>query len=300
MVWSRDFVHGDLVVSPDATTVHRTTDVGWHGFVGTSTLRTGVHTFTINMSEYWAVGVVDADMNFRIQNCLWCATNLAWNGTYGVTKNAAIDVRTNGVTIEGWHGSHNSVERLEIQMKVDMVAHKLAFRDSEDKEWKELPAIMLPSSLRLWASLGSKNSRLAVTASCMHPSGLETTLARDMSVFCCSEKHADICIVVGDARIPAHSFILAARSPAFATMLTDPMKESIIKEIVLEDIEACVVKDLLQFVYSGSLDASCENTRLTGLLGAAKRFGISVLEKLVLEKLCTDGFTCLLQVSCRL
>ena len=121
-----------------------------------------------------------------------------------------------------------------------------------------------------------------------------------MSVFCCSEKHADICIVVDDARIPAHSFILAARSPAFATMLTDPMKDSIIKEIVLEDIEACVVKDLLQFVYSGSLDASCENTRLTGLLGAAKRFGISVLEKLVLEKLCTDGFTCLLQVSCRL
>ena len=105
---------------------------------------------------------------------------------------------------------------------------------------------------------------------------------------------------MGDARIPAHSFILAARSPAFAAMLTDSMKDSIIKEIVLEDIEACVVKDLLQFVYSGILDASCEHMRLTGLLGAAKRFGISVLEKLVLENLCTDGFTCLLQVSCRL
>ena len=159
-----------------------------------------------------------------------------------------------------------------------MVTHKLAFRDSEDKEWKELPAIMLPSSVRLWASLGSKKSRLAVTVCCMHPSRLETTLAGDMSVFCCSEKHADICIVVGDARFPAHSFILAARSPAFAAMLTDSMKDSIIKEIVLEDIEVCVVKDLLQFVYTGSLDASCEHTRLTALLGAAKRFGISVLE----------------------
>ena len=143
---------------------------------------------------------------------------------------------------------------------------------------------------------------LAVTATeSQHDQcSLHATLARDIGAFCYSEKHADIYLVVGNARIPAHSFILAARSPAFATMLTAPMKASIIKEIVLEDIEACVVKDLLQFVYSGSLDASCENTRLTGLLGAAKRFGISVLEKLVLEKLCADGFKCLLQVSCRL
>ena len=199
-------------------------------------------------------------------------------------------------------------------MKVDMVTHKLAFRDSEDKEWKELPAIMLPSSVRLWASLGSKNTRLAcmplrpacmqcklaVTSTCMHASALETTLAHDISVFCCSEQYADICIVVGDARIPAHSLILAARSPVFATMFTAPMKESITKEMVLEDIEASVVRDLLQYVYSGRLDASCDNTRLTGLLGAAKRFGMSVLEKLVLEKLCADGFKCLLQVSCRL
>ena len=105
MVWSRDFVHADLVLSPDATTVHRTTECGWHGFVGASTFRTGVHTFTMNMSGHWAVGVVDTHMNFRVRNCLWCATNLAWNGTYGVTKNAAIDVTTNGVTIEGWHDS---------------------------------------------------------------------------------------------------------------------------------------------------------------------------------------------------
>ena len=83
-------------------------------------------------------------------------------------------------------------------------------------------------------------------------------------------------------------------------MFTAPMKESITKEMVLEDIEASVVRDLLQYVYSGRIDASCDNTRLTGLLGAAKRFGMSVLEKLVLQKLCTDGFQCLLQVSCRL
>ena len=130
---------------------------------------------------------------------------------------------------------------------------------------------------------------------------LHASFVRDISSFCCSEEHADIWIVLGDARIPAHSFILAARSDVFANMLRAPMKESITKEIVLEDIEASVVRDLLQFLYSGSLEDTMlkENRRLTGLLGAAKRFGKSVLEKLVLEKLCTDGFTCLLQVSCR-
>ena len=103
----------------------------------------------------------------------------------------------------------------------------------------------------------------------MHAFSLETTLAHDISVLCCSEQYADICIIVGDARIPAHSLILAARSPVFATMFTAPMKESITKEMVLEDIEASVVRDLLQYVYSGRVDASCDNTRLTGLLGAA-------------------------------
>ena len=109
---------------------------------------------------------------------------------------------------------------------------------------------MLPSSLRLWASLGSKNAAVAVTATQSQDDqgDLNASLARDISAFCCSEEHADIWIVVGDARIPAHSFILAARSDAFANMLRAPMKESITKEIVLEDIEASVVRDLLQFL----------------------------------------------------
>ena len=227
MVWSPDFVHRDLVISPDATTVHRTTDNGWHGFVGTSTFRTGVHTFTLSMSGYWAVGVVAADMNFRLKSYHWCSTTLAWDGTYGVTKNAAIDVTTNPSSILGWDAAHSSPRKL--QMKVDMVANTIAFRDSVDKEWTELPDIVLPSSLRLWGSLGSKNMALAVTATeSQHDHcSLHATLARDIGAFCYSEKHADICLVVGNARIPAHSLILAARSATFASMLTAPTKGTI-------------------------------------------------------------------------
>ena len=111
---------------------------------------------------------------------------------------------------------------------------------------EELSHTVLPSSLCLWSSLGSKGAALAVTA--IQSQDDQDDLVRDISSFCCSEEHADIWIVLGDARIPAHSFILAARSEAFAEMLRAPMKESITKEIVLEDIEASVVRDLLQFL----------------------------------------------------
>ena len=126
---------------------------------------------------------------------------------------------------------------------------------------------------------------------------MHARLARDISAFCCSEEHADIWIVVGDARIPAHSFILATRSDAFANMLRAPMKESITKEIVLEDIEASVVRDLLQFLYSGSLEETVlkETKRLIGLLWTARRFCMSVL-----EELCADSWKSNLQVSSRL
>ena len=50
-----------------------------------------------------------------------------------MTTNAAIDVRTKWNLIEGWDET--------------MVAHKLAFRDSENYHWKELSYTVLPSSL---------------------------------------------------------------------------------------------------------------------------------------------------------
>ena len=151
------------------------------------------------------------------------------------------------------------------------------------------------SSLCLWSSLGSKGAALAVTATQSQDD--QDDLVRDISSFCCSEEHADIWIVVGDARIPAHSIILAARSEAFAKMLRAPMKESIAKEIVLEDIEASVVRDLLQFLYSGRLEDTMlkETKRLTDLLWAAKRYCMSVL-----ERRCADGLKSNLQVSSRL
>ena len=77
-----------------------------------------------------------------------------------MTKNAAVDVTTNEYSIEGWDATKAAIDHA-FQMKVDMVAHKLAFRDSEYYDWKELSHIVLPSSLCLWASLGSKDAAVA-------------------------------------------------------------------------------------------------------------------------------------------
>ena len=74
--------------------------------------------------------------------------------------------------------------------------------------------------------------------------------------------------------------ILASRSVAFASMLTAP-------RLVLEDMEASVVKEHLHLLYGGTLEDTMlkENTRLIALLSATKRFGMSLLEKLCAEAL---------------
>ena len=70
-------------------------------------------------------------------------------------------------------------------------------------------------------------------------------------------------------------------------MLMAPTKGTITKEVVLEDIEGSVVKDLLHFLYGGTFEDTMlkENTRLIALLSATKRFGMSLLEKLCAEAL---------------
>ena len=76
-----------------------------------------------------------------------------------------------------------------------------------------------------------------------------------------------------------------------------PTNGTIAKEVVLEDIEDSVVKDLLHVLYGGTFEDTMlkENTRLIALLSATKRFGMSLL-----EKLCAEALKDLLQVSGRL
>lgn len=58
--------------------------------------------------------------------------------------------------------------------------------------------------------------------------------------------------VKGEA-IAAHSQILLARSEIFASQLFGSMRESISKEIIVEDCEVEIFKALLKFLYTEPL-----------------------------------------------
>ena len=61
---------------------------------------------------------------------------------------------------------------------------------------------------------------------------------------------SDVALAVHDARLPAHSIVLAVRSQLFATMLQTPMREAKTKEIALKDIDAIVARWVLRFHYA--------------------------------------------------
>mmetsp|Transcript_43741 Transcript_43741/g.93060 ORF Transcript_43741/g.93060 Transcript_43741/m.93060 type:complete len:380 (-) Transcript_43741:111-1250(-) len=122
-----------------------------------------------------------------------------------------------------------------------------------------------------------------------------------------SESFSDLTIVIGHDRIRTHCVVLAARSKVFAAMLSSPMKEAATKEVVLQDIEMPVLKELLRFIYTGEVDKAAVMAT-TGfameLLCAAHRFELLPLvrfcEQTLGSKLEDDTVVDVLQVAVRL
>jgi len=129
-------------------------------------------------------------------------------------------------------------------------------------------------------------------------------IIKDLGCAFGSESFSDLTIVVGHDRIRAHCVVLAARSKVFAAMLSSPMKEAATKEVVLQDIEMPVLKELLRFIYTGEVDKSAVMAK-TGiamdLLFAAHRFELLPLvrfcEKTLGSKLEDDTVVDVLEVA---
>lgn len=63
----------------------------------------------------------------------------------------------------------------------------------------------------------------------------------------------DVVLCVEETRIPAHRVVLAASSPYFRAMFSGNMLESFQKEILLSDLEATAVEQLVDFFYTGKI-----------------------------------------------
>lgn len=106
---------------------------------------------------------------------------------------------------------------------------------------------------------------------------------------------SDLIVSVGSKleKLYVHKCILAARSDVFYAMLTMPMKESMKGELLIEDFEAIVVKEMLHFLYT---DFPPEKQFLqengVALLTIAIKYQIPGL-----INVCEDYFTSVLQVE---
>lgn len=67
-------------------------------------------------------------------------------------------------------------------------------------------------------------------------------------------KFSDVTLQAGDVKFPAHKVILASRSQVFDAMFQHDMKESQTNIVHIENIEPAILSDMLQYMYTGSVN----------------------------------------------
>nr|XP_020158060.1 BTB/POZ and MATH domain-containing protein 3-like [Aegilops tauschii subsp. strangulata] len=99
---------------------------------------------------------------------------------------------------------------------------------------------------------------------------------------------ADLMIHLGDGQtIPAHRWVLEARSPVFKADLAHASTTGEnIAELRVDGMDAEVCKELLQFIYTDSPPQQIEVAVVEGLLAAADRYELEKLKLVCEEALC--------------
>lgn len=95
------------------------------------------------------------------------------------------------------------------------------------------------------------------------------------------KKLCDVTIQIQRERFPCHKIVLSAASKYFEAMFSSGMKEAKADEIVLEDIDADVFRDILGFIYCDENVIKTENVE--ALLHSACRFQIIPLKDKCVE-----------------
>jgi hypothetical protein len=104
-----------------------------------------------------------------------------------------------------------------------------------------------------------------------------STLITDLKKLVNSDLLSDISFIVEGQRICGHK-ILCLRCPYFHNMLTGEYMEARATELVIDDIRVPVFLQMLEFLYSDSVDITLDSAM--ELLRAADRFAIDRLKRL--------------------
>ena len=77
-----------------------------------------------------------------------------------------------------------------------------------------------------------------------------------------------------------HQAILSTRSDVFRAMFQADMTESLTKKVNIEDIDSEVVRELLHFIYTGSVNENVLKEKARELLAAADMYQLDVLKNI--------------------
>jgi len=103
-----------------------------------------------------------------------------------------------------------------------------------------------------------------------------STLAEDLAAIQYDSSFSDVTLKTKGRSFKAHRVILAARSPVFRAMFTHNMQEAKNNEVIIKDIDAEVMEELLRFVYTNKVQ---DITRIAkALLAAADKYALDSLK----------------------
>merc|ERR1719309_195998 len=103
-----------------------------------------------------------------------------------------------------------------------------------------------------------------------------STLAEDLAAIQYDSSFSDVTLKTKGRSFKAHRVILAARSPVFRAMFTHNMQEAKNNEVIIKDIDAEVMEELLRFVYTNKVQDITKIAK--ALLAAADKYALDSLK----------------------
>lgn len=111
-------------------------------------------------------------------------------------------------------------------------------------------------------------------------------LSRDLGRLLSGGRCSDVVLGVGGREMRAHKSVLAARSVVFAAMFEHDMEENKRGRVDITDLDHDVVSQMLQFVYTGSVDDV--DAAAPGLLAAGDKYALGGLKAMCERSLCAQ------------
>jgi len=98
---------------------------------------------------------------------------------------------------------------------------------------------------------------------------------------------SDVEVECGGEVFNCHQLILSTRSDVFRAMFQADMKENRTKKVTIKDVNPDVLKEMLQFIYTGDTNENVLKEKSGELLAAAEKYQLNCLKEICENQLCS-------------